>query len=124
MLDPVPAKLNRRNLVDITKLLKDIDHCVFFGTLLGLNREGDIIKNDDDIDFLLEMRHRAGVINILKDSQFDIDLTRGENSTPFFLQATRPQDHKVISRLTWISISMRIRGINRLLSKDGTSLVV
>jgi hypothetical protein len=41
---------NRANLVAISKLFEDIDHFVFFGTLLGITRGRDLIEGDDDID--------------------------------------------------------------------------
>ena len=53
---------NRANLVLISKLLEDIDHFVFFGTLLGLTRELDIIDGDDDIDILAPLEKRDLVI--------------------------------------------------------------
>ena len=63
MKKPTVLRLdNRANLVLITKLFEDIDHFVFFGTLLGLTRQLDIIEGDDDIDILVPLEKRDWVI--------------------------------------------------------------
>ena len=38
------------NLKFFTSIIKNI-YFVFFGTLLGLTRDNNLIENDDDIDF-------------------------------------------------------------------------
>jgi hypothetical protein len=91
MLDPISRDLNRANLIEMSEILFDIEHFAFFGTVLGLNRESDIIENDDDIDFLLDFNNRDALINRLKNSPLDIDLEKPLNKTNFFLQATREQ---------------------------------
>ncbi len=92
MLAPISRDLNRANLIEVSELLIDIDCCTFFGTILGLNRESDIIENDDDIDFLINLNDRDALINRLKNSAFNIDFEKPANKTSFFLQATREQD--------------------------------
>ena len=47
---PVNVKENFSNLIFITKIIKNLEYFVFFGTLLGLVRDNNLIKNDDDID--------------------------------------------------------------------------
>ena len=43
----------------------------FFGTLLGLYREGGIIKHDNDIDFAIIKNHETkNIINFLLDNKF------------------------------------------------------
>ena len=58
---------NQANLVLISKLLEDLDHFVFFGTLLGLTRELDVIEGDDDIDILVPLEKRDLVIQKISD---------------------------------------------------------
>ena len=43
-------KTNLENLIFISKELKEFDPFVYFGTLLGLTRENNVLINDDDID--------------------------------------------------------------------------
>ena len=63
MKKPTVLRLdNRANLVLVSKLLEDIDHFVFFGTLLGITRELDLIDGDDDIDILAPIEKRDVVI--------------------------------------------------------------
>ena len=46
-------KLNYQNLMTVSPLLKNIEYFIFYGTLLGIIRGNNIIKGDDDIDFLV-----------------------------------------------------------------------
>ena len=50
----ITQEINSKNLIQSCKLLNSItkQYTVFFGTLLGLHRDGDVIEGDDDIDFL------------------------------------------------------------------------
>ncbi len=50
----ITQEINSKNLIKSCKLLNSItkEYTVFFGTLLGLHRDGDVIDGDDDIDFL------------------------------------------------------------------------
>lgn len=78
---------NRANLVLISKLLEDIDHFVFFGTLLGLTRELDIIEGDDDIDILVPLEKRDLVIQKISGiDSFNIDFDKQCNKFNYFLQ--------------------------------------
>ena len=78
---------NRANLVLISKLLEDIDHFVFFGTLLGLTRELDIIEGDDDIDILAPLEKRDLVIQKISGVDlFKINYDKPCNKFNYFLQ--------------------------------------
>lgn len=59
-------KLNLENLLLISKKFKKYNCFVFYGTLLGLTRENDIIKNDDDIDFLIDIKFKKKFIEEIK----------------------------------------------------------
>ena len=58
---------NRENLLFVAELLNrsGINWCVFFGTLLGLVRDGDVIKGDDDIDIYTD-ESKNNVLSNLK----------------------------------------------------------
>ena len=58
-------KTNLDNLIFISNELKDFDPFVYFGTLLGLTRENNILKNDDDIDLCLNYKFRENVVKKL-----------------------------------------------------------
>ena len=51
---PIDRKYNAQNLKEVLPLLEGMEYFVFYGTLLGLVREGDILEKDDDIDIILE----------------------------------------------------------------------
>lgn len=91
MSSPVLKDLNKANLIEISEMIIDIEYFAFFGTLLGLTRESDIIEHDDDIDFLVNLNERDALINKLKFSPFNIDFENPLNKTNFFLTATRKQ---------------------------------
>ena len=50
---PIDRKYNAQNLKEVLPLLEGMEYFVFYGTLLGLVREGDILEKDDDIDLSL-----------------------------------------------------------------------
>ncbi len=89
MFEAKPQDLNRKNLIDVSTALKGIEHFVFFGTLLGLVRDGDIIPHDDDIDFYVPTEQRSAVIERLKATDFIIEEGVFPNDTDYFLQAYR-----------------------------------
>ena len=53
---------SQQNLKEILPLLEGMEYFVFYGTLLGLVREGDILEKDDDIDLLVDRKHFAELI--------------------------------------------------------------
>ncbi|MGU9963866.1 MAG: capsular polysaccharide synthesis protein [Candidatus Halichondribacter symbioticus] len=89
MQDPKPPELNRKNLIDVSNLLKGTEHFVVKGTLLGLVRDGNIISYDDDVDFYVRKDYRAVVIERLKATDFVIEEGVFPNHTNYFLQAYR-----------------------------------
>ena len=51
----ISAEENFLNLKFFSKIISKIEHFVFFGTLLGLVRDGNLIEGDDDIDFYVNI---------------------------------------------------------------------
>lgn len=86
MKNPVPIELNAQNLIDISKVLKEIEHFIFFGTLLGITRDGEIIPNDDDIDIYVDINLRKDLIIALKKYGYEINEKIYPNFTQHMLQ--------------------------------------
>lgn len=74
--------LNKLYTFLMTKL-PNFNYILFYGSLLGLIREGDFIENDDDIDVLLSIKDRAKLINRLQ--QLRLEITVNELSIIQFL---------------------------------------
>ncbi len=58
--------LNLNNLLIISKAIKKHQNFVFYGTLLGLIREKNILKGDDDIDILINIKLKKKVLKDIK----------------------------------------------------------
>ena len=57
---PPVSSYHNKNLVDLfSKHLSHIEHFVFYGTLLGLVRQGQPIEGDDDVDVLVAFNREA-----------------------------------------------------------------
>ena len=77
-------KKNLENLISSIETLKNFEYFVFYGTLLGIVRENNIIEHDDDIDFLINIDHRNEVMDKFKFSKiFEINK---KVSNKFFIQ--------------------------------------
>lgn len=66
----ISKHLNRQNLIEAANVLVDIDYCVFYGTALGIHRDGDIIDGDDDVDLFVENKDFDTVDKLLKEAGF------------------------------------------------------
>ena len=51
-------KLNLENLLLISKILRKKRVFIFYGTLLGIVREKNILRGDDDIDILIDIKFK------------------------------------------------------------------
>ena len=100
MFEPVPQHLNSKNLTDFSNLFAEIEHFIFFGTLLGIHREGDVLQKDDDIDFYIDITLRDKVINILEENNIYVDYDDWPNLSKNFLQIKKVHD----GILTYIDI--------------------
>lgn len=77
-------EFNKENLFSICELLDKFDPFVFYGTLLGIERDKNIIKGDDDIDILVDHNHKKQIIELL--NQQDAFTQNTKNANNFFLQ--------------------------------------
>lgn len=68
--------------------LNNIEYFPFFGTLLGLVREGKPIEGDDDIDFYVNISEYENVKSLLLSLGFKIDYGEFPNHTTCFIQAS------------------------------------
>ena len=83
------------NLLYISNLIKEFENFVFFGTLLGLVRDNQIIDGDDDIDFYVNINDRNNLIKKLKSSSLIIDEENPINKNESFLQVLRRFNEKI-----------------------------
>lgn len=62
--------LNRKNLKFVSSLFEtlNIEYTTFYGTLLGIHRDGDLIPHDDDIDILIAAEYFPLVTHLFKSS--------------------------------------------------------
>ena len=97
MNTPVPVEMNLNNLRYVFTRIFHLEAFIFFGTLLGYQREGNIIENDDDIDIYINARHTADLLDALSTSDFEITIIPCKRwyqrwRKPLFIQAMRVQD--------------------------------
>ncbi len=86
---------NRANLIIVSKLFEDIDHFIFYGTLLGLTRDQDLIDGDDDIDILTPIENRNLIIHKISSIDiFKINFQKKCNRTKYFLQIDSSIDNR------------------------------
>ncbi len=83
---------NLKNLRDVTSHMNDIDYFLFFGTLLGYCRDGDIIQGDDDVDLLVDRKYYNESIDILKRLGFNVNTSVWNKNYDGMVQGTRMVD--------------------------------
>ncbi len=81
---PVSRKTNEDNLKFISYFLKDIEWFIFFGTLLGVVRDGRLIEQDDDIDIYVNYSYREEVLKRIESSNIQVT-----DNNKFFIQLNR-----------------------------------
>ena len=63
-----------------------IEHFIFFGTLLGIIRNGEPIQGDDDVDFYVNKIHYNKIRNLLTSLGYKLDYSKLPNHTEHFIQ--------------------------------------
>lgn len=86
---PIPKKYHLESLKIVAEKTKDLEYVIFYGTLLGVTREGDILEKDDDVDILLNMKDRDKCFENIQNSGFEINSKVYPNKTPYFFQARK-----------------------------------
>lgn len=85
----IPKKYHLESLKMVIDRIKDLEYFVFYGTLLGITRENDIIENDDDVDLLVNIKHREQLLEVMKDCDVKFNMGIWPNLSPYFLQGRR-----------------------------------
>ena len=78
-LKTIIPKLNEANM----------EYFMFYGSLLGCVREGSILEMDDDIDIMVNSKHRTELYQMIEEDFESIDTSMHPNHTMHFLQGTR-----------------------------------
>ena len=68
-------------------ILHDFGAIPFFGTLLGLTRDGKLIENDDDVDFILPFEYRSQIEQLILASAYSIVYSDKVRENPWCIQA-------------------------------------
>ena len=80
----VSRKTNEDNLKFISYFLKDVEWFIFFGSLLGVVRDGRLIEQDDDIDIYINYSCREEVLRRIESSNNQVTI-----NNKFFIQLNR-----------------------------------
>tara|TARA_B100000780_G_C21111517_1_gene449217 strand:+ start:822 stop:1460 length:639 start_codon:yes stop_codon:yes gene_type:complete len=76
--------LNFQNLLSVSKILRNIEHFIFYGSLLGIIRDKNIITGDDDVDFLINYKFKNLVLKKMKlNKSFELNKKVSNN---YFIQ--------------------------------------
>jgi len=59
-------ELNFQNLISVSSLIRNIEHFICYGTLLGIIRDKNIIKGDDDVDFMVNFKSKKLLLKKMK----------------------------------------------------------
>jgi hypothetical protein len=109
-------KIYIKNLLFISKYLRKFKPFVFYGTLLGITRENGFIKNDDDIDFLVDIKSKDQLLRKIKKldkfkinekikSKYFLQLIYKENKLKFYTDFyfyTKKKNF-IIDKHNWLS---------------------
>ena len=97
MIEPVPVELNLNNLRYIFPKIIHLKPFIFYGTLLGYEREKNIITNDDDIDICIDKNNFKNLLKCLSKTNFTVNIMPKKRwyqflRKPLIIQASRVQD--------------------------------
>lgn len=90
MDNPKSLKNRERNIEGfclVAAACADIEMFPFFGTLLGITREDNLLAFDDDVDFYVSINDRSRLEERLSKLPVTVDLSLERNHSPYFLQA-------------------------------------
>ena len=49
---------NFKNLLEVSSIIKNMEYFIFYGTLLGIVRDNNVIIGDDDVDFMVSLKSK------------------------------------------------------------------
>lgn len=90
MKEMLDREINRESLKNAAKLLYDINYMVFFGTALGIHRDGDVLLKDDDVDLLAASEEYQNIKSRLLANGYDLSI----NVEGVFCQYTKKVNGK------------------------------
>lgn len=73
-LDEIDGLLNRYN----------IPYVIFFGTLLGVIRDGHPIENDDDIDIIIDEKYYGKVMSMISENDLHVEFQKDHSFVQVF----------------------------------------
>ena len=75
MFKKIHRSFNEPNLKLMLPILEkeNIEYFMFYGSLLGIVREGNILEMDDDIDICVNLKHREQLYAIIEEHFDKID---------------------------------------------------
>ncbi len=84
---PLEQKSMELALTQFSQALQreNIEHFVFFGTLLGLTRDGKPIAGDSDVDFYVNKKDFQVLCNVLTSSGVEMDFENNPYHTKHFI---------------------------------------
>lgn len=92
MIESKPVELNLSNLRYVWERISHLPAFIFYGTLLGYQREKSVIVGDDDIDIFVDRRHRSEIDQIFAGTELKIRRQQRKFKTEFFAQGLRDVD--------------------------------
>ncbi len=102
----------------ISKVLKKYNPFIFYGTLLGITREKNLIKNDDDVDVLIDIKYKNKVISKLKkvknfkinkkiSNKYFVQFVNNKNNIntfiDFYFYLNKKKEKYIIEKHNWLS---------------------
>tara|TARA_B110000971_G_scaffold221337_1_gene268050 strand:- start:2195 stop:2824 length:630 start_codon:yes stop_codon:yes gene_type:complete len=108
---------NFKNLLEVSSLIKDMQYFIFYGTLLGIVRDNNVIKGDDDVDFMLCFKSKKLLLkkmSLIKNFKLNkkvsnnyfaqyVKIKKGiKTFVDFYFYLNDPKKNYIIDRHNWL----------------------